>query len=518
MGCITYTDASRKDIGILQGATCDFAFGEDENSFIVTLDRQAGLMLDPLSLVYIEGTEFGGMVMGLDTDTDPMVNTLQYRGSTWHGLLNSHIIEPPKGESHLIASGEANTVLADLIEWMGIGDLFSASTEDSKTNVTYQFDRYTEGYIGIRKMLATVKAKLRIEYDGKKAILSAVPVADYSVKQAMDTNKIVLQMSKDFLPVNHLVCLGTGELQERIVLHLYADEKGNVSQKQTFFGSFENALTYDYSSAEYDELLEEGMKKLEELQASDTSEATFLEDKDYDIDDIVGTYDAVTGEFITATISKKILSVDKLGNLLVSYEIGNVNATKDMSASSEINVYSRISQIESIAKSAVKAAEGKANLHHVHGTSGLEDDAVTTQKIANDAVTTSKLADNAVTTAKLADGNVTESKLSQSVQDSISQIARRIAPTKYIEDALMISRSPSSPYSQPGLVVKDPGGGITAINLPSPLQSEGTVMAYREVFIISSEHIAVWLYESFPQQRIWTNFLNCGKWAGWTQV
>ena len=518
MGCITYTDASRRDIGILQSATCDFAFGSDENTFVVTLDRKAGLSLDPLALVYIEGTEFGGMVIGLDTDTDPQVDTLTYRGATWHGLLNSHIIEPPAGENYLIASGEANAVLADLVSLLDIGDLFAASTEDSGLAITYQFNRYVEGYLGIRKMLSTVGAKLRIEYDGERAILSAVPAADYSVKQAMDTNKIVLQMSKDFLPVNHLVCLGTGELKDRTIIHLYADENGNVSQEQTFFGSLENALTYDYSSAEHDELLEEGTKKLEELQSCDTSEATFLEDKDYDVDDIVGTYDAITGEFITATITKKILSVNSNGDLSVSYEIGNVNTTKNMTETPEINVYSRISQVESIAKSAVKAAEGKANLHHVHGTSGLEDDAVTTQKIANDAVTTSKLADNAVTTAKLADGNVTESKLSQSVQDSISQIARRIAPTKYIEDALMISRSPSSPYSQPGLVVKDPGGGITAINLPSPLQSEGTVMAYREVFIISSEHIAVWLYESFPQQRIWTNFLNCGKWAGWTQV
>lgn len=381
MGCVTYTDANRKDIGILQDATCDFAFGDDENSFSVTLDRSAGLSLEPCSMTYIEGTEFGGMITQCDTDTDPSVDTLIYNGLTWHGMLNTHVIEPDAGTDHYVVSGEANAVLAQLVAKLGIGDLFAASDENSRIRINnYQFNRYVEAYTGIRSMLVTVGCKLHIEYDGEKAILSAVPIADYSTTQAVDTDKLVLQMSKTFLPVNHLICLGEGELKERTVIHLYANEKGIVSQTQTFFGSMENALVYDYSSAEADELLEEGKKKLEELQCCDSSEAKFFEDRDYDIDDIVGTYDAFTGEFVTATISKKILSVDRYGTMTVDYQIGNVvSSNVSMTGSSDsINLYTRVSQAETTARNAEEVAadaktiaSGKADSGHKHSAADI---------------------------------------------------------------------------------------------------------------------------------------------------
>lgn len=82
MGCLTYTDAQWNDVGVLQHATCDFAFGNEENSFIVGLDRRAGLTLEPLSLVYIEGTEFGGMITQCDTDTGSLAQDLKYVGLT----------------------------------------------------------------------------------------------------------------------------------------------------------------------------------------------------------------------------------------------------------------------------------------------------------------------------------------------------------------------------------------------------------------------------------------------------
>ena len=335
MGCLTYTDAQWNDVGVLQHATCDFAFGNEENSFIVGLDRRAGLTLEPFSLIYIEGTEFGGMITQCDTDTDPLVEDLKYVGLTWHGKLNTYIIEPDAGQDYLIVQGEANAILAMLVERLGIGDLYEASTENSGIQIKYQFNRYIEAYTGVRKMLGSSAAKLHMEYNTDKVVLSALPIVDHSVTDALDTDKLTLKMSKCFLPVNHLVCLGQGELRNRTVIHLYADEQGNVSDTQTLFGSMENSLVYDYANAEEDELREEGIAKLKELQQCDTSEANFLEDRDYDIDDIVGTYDAVTGEFITATISKKILTVDKYGNMNVNYGIGDTSAAQNMTGSSE---------------------------------------------------------------------------------------------------------------------------------------------------------------------------------------
>lgn len=508
MGVITYTDAERIDVGILQEATCDFSFGSDENSFVLTLDRKAGIALERCALAYIEGTEFGGMVVSCDTNTEPSVNTLQYLGLTWHGMLDTHIIEPEPGQDYLIVSGEANAILAFLVSRLGIEDLFAASTEDSHIHIDYQFNRYVGGYTGIRRMLSSVGAKLHIEYNGERAVLSALPAVDYSITQAIDTDKLVLKMSSCFLPVNHLVCLGEGELKERNVIHLYANEKGQVSQTQTFFGSLENAMVYDYSSAGPDELMEEGVKKLEELQNVDTSEANFLEDKDYDIDDVIGTYDALTGEFVTATISKKILSVNRSGVMSVNYEIGNLSRSQDMTkASDETNIYTRIQQAQATAQKAASAALD-ANI----SISGMKTDIKNLQDSKED-----KGHSHAI-----GDGTIGIEKLSQSLQQTIqnaSAIANEsIKPVRYLSDALTFSRDPNNWLDHTCLAVKDPGGGLTCNNLPSILNSASTVMAVRTVQVISDQHIALWLYESFPGNRIWTNFYNCGAWSGWKQI
>lgn len=93
-----------------------------------------------------------------------------------------------------------------------------------------------------------------------------------------------------------------------------------------------------------------------------------------------------------------------------------------------------------------------------------------------------------------------------------------IAPERYLNNALLVDASPDHWCSRPCLVVKDPGAGITAFNLPAALESASTVMCVRMVQIISSKHVAVWLYESFPYGRLWTNFYNCGQWDGWRQI
>lgn len=377
MALLTYTDSNREDVGVLRHATCDFAFGDDENTFVVTLDRKARLTLEPRALVYIELTDIGGMITNCDTDTHSSIDTLQYLGLTWTGMLETHILEPDAREDYLIVSGEANTVIGQLLARLGIDDLFVANDDDSGIAIqNYQFERYIEAYSGIRKMLEKHGAKLCIEYSHGKVTLSARPVQDYSETDALDAEKIALKMSKCFLPVNHLVCLGQGDLRERKVIHLYADAEGNVSHTQSFFGSLENALVYDYSSAEDDELLEEGIKKLEELQACDSADADFLEDQDYDIGDIVGTYDTMTGDLTKATISKKIVTIDSKGTLNVNYNIGNVVTIKGAitvgsqgggGASVPSSLLVRVSDIESSVSNLENSLQEKANVSHQHG-------------------------------------------------------------------------------------------------------------------------------------------------------
>ena len=40
--------------------------------------------------------------------------------------------------------------------------------------------------------------------------------------------KWILVLKKDYHPINHLICLGTGNLRNRHVIHLFSDENGGI--------------------------------------------------------------------------------------------------------------------------------------------------------------------------------------------------------------------------------------------------------------------------------------------------
>ena len=101
------------------------------------------------------------------------------------------------------------------------------------------------------------------------------------------------------------------------------------------------------------------------------------------------------------------------------------------------------------------------------------------------------------------------------VRDSLSQYVK---PSRKVTDPLLISLSnPSDPANQPSKIVADAAPLDDYQNLPAAWTS-GPVFAYRIVQLLSSNHAAVWLFETFPQRRIWANFYNLTKWSGWEQV
>ena len=244
-------------------------------------------------------------------------------GSTWHGLLESKIIEPDAGEDYLVVSGDANMVLAALIERMGLSELFAAKNEPSGLEIrNYSMNRYIEGYSGIKKMLATVNGKLKMTYQEGKVVLYAERLVDYSQDDEFDSDQIDFVIEKNFKPINHIICLGKGELKDRTVIHLYTDASGNISHTQSLFGMDERTETYDNSNAESAEELEKG--GMERLQAA-WSEGKLQLDLDaatsYDIGDIVGAKELVTGTTMQKPIAKKIVTIDK-NTIKITHKVG----------------------------------------------------------------------------------------------------------------------------------------------------------------------------------------------------
>ena len=315
---LIYTDENHIDQGILTAYAFDLSFGADENDFEMTLGANEPALLDG-SFAYIEGTEYGGVIDGIKASTNS--NAVTYKGRTWHGILNSKVIEPDAGEAYLIVSGDANELLAMLIDRLGLTGLFVAAEELSGINIPeYKFRRYCKGYDGIRDMLGDNGAKLKIEWVSRAVQLSAVPVVDYTDAPA-DSDTAFLHVEKYSKKVNHLICLGQGNLTDREVIHLYVDQFGNIGDEQYYFGLDEITDTYENTNSE--DLRQDGIANFKSLRNNDKAEISLKEANaiPYDIGDIVGASEIRTGITVAAIVTQKIIKI-KNGVISTEYKTG----------------------------------------------------------------------------------------------------------------------------------------------------------------------------------------------------
>lgn len=222
--------------------------------FVPVQRRDGALGLyDKVNFVFYENAGSGVFVAGDEVLSDPT-----------YEVIPGEV----KYDYHVV-NGEANTVIRDLIEYLGLSNIFTADEAESGILVkNYHFERYTDAYKGIRKMLAEFGGKLKLTYKRDTVILSAVPLVDYSLDEEFDASQVDFQVKKNFRPVNHLICLGSGNLKDRHVIHLFSDEYGGIQpykttenpvcdgdyildkSNQVLFGVEEVADVYDYSSAQ----------------------------------------------------------------------------------------------------------------------------------------------------------------------------------------------------------------------------------------------------------------------------
>lgn len=291
---LIYADEARKDIGVLNEYSLDMAFGKDENNFECVVDRESHCCKDGY-FIYAEGEEYGGIVDEIKVDTQK--DEITYIGRTWHGILASKVICPDTGQDYAVFDGDANAVLDQIIDRLSLNSLFTASSEVSGIDINaYQMDRYIPGYEGITKMLKAFDTKLHIRWWGGMVELSAVPRYDYSQDEEFDTSQVDFIIRRNFKPINHVICLGQGNLRERAVIHIFTDENGGIqpfsktdeplqdsdyildTSKQILFQENEVAEVLDYPNAE----ITENYVKLTEkpVDWESNCEAYFEQDSD----------------------------------------------------------------------------------------------------------------------------------------------------------------------------------------------------------------------------------------------
>ena len=311
--------------------------GSNPNVTSIAGDMQTGARFAVL------GTEWGGFI-GKDV-TDTAEDTYELGGMTYRGYLKQKIISPKSGQDYYVASGDVRTIIYNLLN----GDGSTGSSSPSFLNVigvqssltgksvsNYQFNRYTNMYDGITKMLASVGYKMEIKnelvsemdaYGTKtiiKPIIYIVPIEDYSNSIVLSqNNKYNFNLSRAYDGVNHLICLGQGELKDRTVIHLFANKAGTISNTQSIFGAGELISVYDFSSVEsVDQLRTEGTEHFLELMSKEEFSMSILSDDfEANIGDYIGGKDYLTGYFIKQPITKKIMNIASDGTWSVEYSI-----------------------------------------------------------------------------------------------------------------------------------------------------------------------------------------------------
>lgn len=218
-----------QDDGCFKSYSLDMAYGEDENDFAIEMDNDT-VSFKAGDLWYIEGSEYGGIIDGPKISTAS--NTVSYCGRTWQGLLESKIIQPPAGAAYYEVSGDANVVIGNLIEYIGLGSIFCASKEAAPV-IEPCGVRYEPTYSALYRILINRGMKLHIEPCAgddftTKIELSAVSLLDYSVDEEWDSSQLSLEIDDVDVKVNHLICLGSGNLADRNVIHIFCDQNGTV--------------------------------------------------------------------------------------------------------------------------------------------------------------------------------------------------------------------------------------------------------------------------------------------------
>ena len=306
------TDTNGIPTGSYASWTLDLAYGSCENDF----DLRCPARLQPGCRWWVDGTGWGGIVDDVRTSVTGGEGELTYHGRDWHGLLASKILEPDKGRDYLTMSGTIGTLLRTVISRIGLQDIITVTEGTSKT-ARWQFDRYCDAWSGLLKMLRASGLRLRITAAQNGVTVDAPPIT--AAGDLIDSDLIDFAATLASHPVNHLICLGKGELKDRIVVHWYADHKGALSHTQTIKGADERTSVYELSNADAAELETKGKTKLQELRDTGSIDVDVTDGIDLDVGDTVTGRDNTTGLQVTAEITKKIVKISD-GIPTVTYE------------------------------------------------------------------------------------------------------------------------------------------------------------------------------------------------------
>lgn len=327
---LIYKNSQHEDVGILHHFSCDYDVAD-------TMDFQldVGLKNNVLKGGYywfIPGTEYGGKIDKLKVVTDN--EKIEYYGRNIRGLLSSKIIIPPAGEDYKTVSGYVSDIVAGLIEDTGYHNLFTVDGETVEVQ-NFKFARYISVYDGIKALCRVCNYVPIFTFDVNGVChITFTASIDYTDELEYSPDDLGFEIEKVYCNVNHLICLGTGELKDRTVVNLYVQEDGRIGQTQYYFGDDEVTEVYDYSNIESEEeLIVEGKKKLNELYNADNFTVKVNETSiPLHVGDIVGGVERTTDTYVSAEITNVVANITE-DSIQLEYKAGSDRSSSGSSAS-----------------------------------------------------------------------------------------------------------------------------------------------------------------------------------------
>ena len=318
---VIYTDEHRRDLGVLSDFSLDVDVAAEKDFEIKVPIDHAGLVVG--GYIYIEGQEYGGRISRIKVDTE--AEELIYSGRNWRGMLAAKVVSPPAGQSHRYLSGTWADVMTSLFAEHGLDGLFRAEPEDL-TIKNWKVDRYVTLLAVIDKLLEDNGRRISLRWSGEeeRVLVGAPTIRDLTDTVQYETGDSVrLKVEDNRGGVNHLICLGQGELTEREVVHLYCTASGGITEVAPYYTGLDEIVdVYEDTGAEDRAALKKGgFNRLKELKNAQTFSAT-VQDYDVQIGDIVGGVERVTGIRVAEPVTNIIYKIDSNGVESIEYKVG----------------------------------------------------------------------------------------------------------------------------------------------------------------------------------------------------
>ena len=328
---LIHADSNRAEVGMItdfQAFDAQIHHNSElaDNTFSLTMSVgawQAEKILRD-DYVYIDGSEFGGLVRSVQKNTAS--DTVTIKGALWRALLSMRIITPPSGQAYKVYENvELNEMIADVIGNDYVS-LFTVPDIDTGVTTSYQF-RYQNKLAGLSKALLQVGYTLSCAYDAtvQRVIVQARRCVDYSDYADISSDLgIGLSISAGRVDdYNHVIALGQGELTERMVIELWMlDGRIYTSRPAALLEKDIRSMTFDYPNAESeDELLSSARDALLEYAAMSTAEidlSQVQEELNFDLqlDDTILTVDRDLNISAAKSVSQRILSITASGSTI----------------------------------------------------------------------------------------------------------------------------------------------------------------------------------------------------------